>query len=282
MRPAIRLTHAALVILGLPGAPIGCARTSDATTPAASTPAVSTVNGLQNAKWGSNVTVSFANGTMTFRSNGIPNHARQSEYALPYPGVRVPSAATAYAGADPTRAQTYDFAIPTTPTKAATPTSTSLGTIGVMISGAALFNPYEGDGVTVAMASNFTVKNATGRDVAFLDACNGHPTPFGAYHYHALPPCVTAMVDAANGPSHIIGVAFDGYPIYGDRDLNGRQLTAADLDACSGITSATPEFPDGIYHYVLLGTNNSTSSIRCFTGVVRMTPSAAMAGMSHP
>jgi hypothetical protein len=270
-----------LALLGVGTA--SCASTTDATTnTTTATDAVSTVSGMQSAKWGSNVTVTFANGTMTYASNGIPNHARQAQYALPNAGVRVPSAATAYAGADPTVAQTYSFAIPTMPTKATTPTSTSLGTIGVMISGAALYNPYEGDGSTVAMASNFTVKNSVGQDIAFLDACNGHPTPFGAYHYHALPPCVTAMVDIASGPSHIIGVAFDGYPIYGDRDLNGKQLVAADLDGCSGITSATPEFPNGIYHYVLLATNNSTSSIRCFSGVVKVSATASMAGMVHP
>ncbi|MBL0169982.1 MAG: YHYH protein [Gemmatimonadaceae bacterium] len=241
----------------------------------------STQPGLQTAKWGANVTVSFANGTMRYRSNGIPNHSRQLQYALPLPGVRVPGAASAYAGADPTQAQSYDFQIPLTPRKAATPTSTSLGTIGVMISGAALFNPYEGDGVTVAMASNFTVKNTAGENIAFLDACNGHPTPMGSYHYHALPPCVTAMVDTAGGPSHIIGVAFDGYLIYGDRDISGRQITSSQLDQCSGITSATPEFPQGVYHYVLLGNANATSSIRCFTGQVS-SAAATMPGMVHP
>jgi hypothetical protein len=35
---------------------------------------------------------------------------------------------------------------------------------------------------------------------------------------------------------------------------------------CNGITSATPEFPKGIYHYVLFNTKDSTSSIRCFSG----------------
>jgi hypothetical protein len=261
---------------------------------------VSYRSGLENAKWGSNVTVSFDGGFMRYRSNGIPNHARQAEYALPAMGPRpgqsqdqgarggrmgpppdggrgprggggpggAPSAANTKAGADPTSAQNYDFQIPLVPKRAATPTSTNLGTIGVMISGAALFNPYEGDGRTVAMANNFTVKNAAGKDVAFLDACNGHPTPMGAYHYHALPPCVTAQVDVAGGPSHIIGVAFDGYPIYGDRDIKGRQVTAGDLDQCGGVTSATPENPDGIYHYVLLPTTDATSSIRCFMGEV--------------
>jgi hypothetical protein len=251
---------------------VGCGSTQTET----SSNSESTSSGLEAARWGSNVTVSFDNGTMRFRSNGLPNHARQAEYAVPI-GPGIPGPSNARAAADPSRAQNYDFTIPTTPKKAAQPTSTSLGTIGVMISGASLFNPYEGDGVTVAMANNFTVKNASGQDVAFLDACSGHPSPMGMYHYHALPPCVTATVDAAGGPSHIIGVAFDGYPIYGDRDIDGKQLGAADLDRCGGVTSPTPEFPNGIYHYVLLKTNDATSSIRCFSGEVART--GAMAGM---
>lgn len=255
----------------------GCGNSTEVESSADTT---TTVAGLQAAKWGSNVTVSFENGVIRYRSNGIPNHARQAEYAVPTGGGGVPNATNARAVADPTRAQNYDFRIPTTPRKAAQPTSTSLGTIGVMISGAALFNPYEGDGVTVATASNFTVKNAAGQDVAFLDACNGHPTPRGDYHYHALPPCVTATVDVASGPSHLIGIAFDGYPIYGDRDLSGRPLTAADLDQCGGVTSPTPEFPAGIYHYVLLNSAAATSSIRCFAGEVSVT-ARAMPGM-HP
>ena len=32
--------------------------------------------------------------------------------------------------------------------------------------------------------------------------------------------------------------------------LQPSTITASQLDACNGITSPTPEFPDGIYHYV--------------------------------
>ncbi len=213
-------------------------------------------------------------------SDGLPNHERDAQYAVPTGGVVVPDASSATATDDPTVAQTYDFLIPLTPTKAASPTSTSLGVIGLMISGASLYNPYEGDGSTVATQSNFSVKDANGNDVWFLDDCAGHPTPMGQYHYHALPKCVTATVDETDGPSHIIGTAFDGYPIYGDRDINGNQLTAADLDECNGITSATPEFPNGVYHYVLLDSKTKNSSINCFTGEVPTEVlSEAMSGM---
>lgn len=245
----------------------------------------STADGLMLASWGDDVSVSFSDGSLRFVSDGIPNHDRQDEYAVPTAGVRVPDASSAVAAADPTIAQDYDFTITTNPVLADEPTSTALGTIGVMISGAALFNPYEGDGTTVATASNFTVLNDAGEEVAFLDTCNGHPTPMGTYHYHALPTCITAVVDEEGGPSHLLGVAFDGFPIYGDRALDGTQLTADDLDECSGIFSATPEFPDGIYHYVLLDTADSSSSIRCFSGVVdeslTQTTAGGMGGM-HP
>jgi hypothetical protein len=142
-----------------------------------------------------------------------------------------------------------------------------------MISGAVLYNPYEGDGKTVAMSSNFTITNSAGITASFVDKCAGHPTPGmngtgGAYHYHGLPNCVTSQVDITAGPSHIIGIALDGFLIYGANDIDGKAVPITALDECNGITSPTPEFPNGIYHYVLPGTTDATSSIGCFHGVV--------------
>ena len=127
---------------------------SVAPTTTATKISASTASGLRVAKWGTNVTIAYADGYVQYQSNGLPNHARQAQYALPSTGVMVPSATTAYAGADPTLAQNYNFRISTNPTKASATTSTSGGTIGVMISGASLFNPYEGDQRTVAMAGD--------------------------------------------------------------------------------------------------------------------------------
>jgi YHYH protein len=235
----------------------------------ATAPSSSTIAGVKTAKWGSNVKISYAGNNFTFISNGIPNHPRPAEYAYfpdRQPGV-VWTTSNAFAAPDRTKAQNYNFTIPINPTKSAKPTSTSLGPIGAMISGAVLFNPYEGDNTSVATTDNFAVKNSKGQDVSFLDSCNGHPQPMmGDYHYHALPTCITRVVDKAGEPSHLIGVAFDGFPIYGDRAMNGSKIVATQLDTCNGITSSTPEFPKGIYHYVLLDTKDSTSSIRCFSG----------------
>jgi len=262
---------------------------SSSTTASRANASATTAAALRDAGWGDNVTVSFTDGYIVVTSDGLPNHERAAEYAVPSggagPGAGVPTESTSTAMADPSSAQSYSFKITTNPTKAATVSPANGGTIGVMISGAALFNPYEADGSTVALNSNFTVKNASGQDVAFLDDCNGHPNPMGAYHYHGLPSCVTASVDEAGGPSHIIGVAFDGFLIYGDRDIDGNAVTADQLDECNGITSPTPEFPEGIYHYVLLDTPDASSSIRCFSGTVdpsltRRGP-GTMGGMRH-
>ena len=104
----------------------------DSTPAAASTGEAATdmTTGLEGAKWAANVKVAIADGKFRFISDGLPNHERQAEYALPNAGVRVPDASTATAGADPTTAQSYDYSIPTVPTKAASPTDASLGTIG--------------------------------------------------------------------------------------------------------------------------------------------------------
>ena len=61
------------------------------------------------------------------------------------------------------------------------------------------------------------------------------------WHAHGNPSCVTSQVDTATGPSHLIGIALDGFPVYGGRDNKGNIVQVSQLDACNGITSATPE-----------------------------------------
>ena len=242
---------------------------------------VSTITAVKAAKWNPTVKLTYSSKSIIMQPDGIPNHPRDTYYAVPKSqNVVVPDATTAMVIKDPTKAQAYKFTIPSTPKYSATVTKTSLGSIGVMISGAVLYNPYEGDNKTPAMANNFTITDASGITASFVDKCAGHPIPNqGAYHYHGLSSCVTAKVDTTGKPSHVIGFALDGFPIYGDRDIKGKQLTAKNLDQCNGIYSATPEFPKGIYHYVLLGTADVRSSIGCFHGVVDASQIQAMPNM---
>lgn len=223
--------------------------------------------------WGDNVAITLGEDTIRYVSDGYPNHALNDEYIMPddlSPCVPHPTAecshiepvSTAVAGT------TIDLEITTAPELVESTASTPFGPMGVMISGVKVYNPFEGDGVTVAMNANFTMKNGAGEDVPFMDACNAHPSPSpaNAYHYHGFPPCVSEQVDEEEGPSHIIGLAFDGFPIYGNRDADGALIDPSTLDECNGIDSPTPEFPDGIYHYVLLEEMTEQSTIRCLHG----------------
>lgn len=98
LRPVVAGVGAATLIL------VGCASAAAARTS-------TTTAGLKKATWGKNVTVSYSRTTIRLRSNGIPNHSRPAQYALPNAGVQVPSAATASAADDPTTAQSYDYKI---------------------------------------------------------------------------------------------------------------------------------------------------------------------------
>ena len=227
------------------------------------------------------VTTELNDSTFTVTTNSIPNHERDEYYAAPQNGVLIPDATTASAVKDPTSAQTQTFSFPTFPQYSNTTTDAPLGSIGIMISGAVLFNPFEADGQTVAMANNFTITQ-NGITASFVDYCSGHPSPQGNYHYHANSSCVTRQVDTTGEPSHIIGLALDGFPIYGAYDMAGAEVTADKLDECNGIFSSTPEFPKGIYHYVLPNTTDETSSIRCFHGEVDASQIRQMPPMMGP
>jgi hypothetical protein len=226
---------------------------------------------------------------MTVTSTGVPGH-HDAYYLMPVstdyptqvaetPVSKMALAVVPYTASSITSSSlTFNIC----PTKATSTTTTSQGTIGYMINGEALYNAYEAT-TTAALSDNvsytFTDTAGTSQTAYFLDTCNSHATPLThgyAWHYHGVPTCLTATADTASGPSHIIGIALDGYPVYGGRDINGNVITVSQLDACNGITSATPEFPSGAYHYVLpIGVTSGQSSLKCYTGTVSSTTAAA-------
>ena len=50
------------------------------------------------------------------------------------------------------------------------------------------------------------------------------------------------------GEDAFLGLLADGFPVYGPVE-NGVTLTSSDLDNYHGHTTATADFPEGIYHY---------------------------------
>jgi len=241
--------------------------------------------------WGTGTTVSFPSEcTMNISTTGVPPY-HNAYYLAPtsvqYPTTAVysPGSNTAYAVIPytPSAITSSSGSINICPAKASRTTATAGGTIGVILNGEVLFNGGDGAGVSALndQASYTFTSGGTTYTAYFIDQCNSHPTPLSggyAWHHHATPTCVTATVDGATGASHIIGIALDGYPIYGGRDINGNVITTSQLDACNGITSATPEFPSGAYHYVLpLNVTSYQSSIGCYTGTVSATTLAEAA-----
>ena len=144
---------------------------------------------VQDTGWGDNVTIAFGDSNFRFRSNGVPNHSLQAEYVMPDDGTTcVPHPTTDCTHIEPVstavQANDQDYRVTTTPQKVTETVSLPFGPMGVMISGAPVYNPYEGDGTTVAMNANFTLTNKSGQQVAFMDSCNGHPSPYPLATYH--------------------------------------------------------------------------------------------------
>ena len=239
--------------------------------------------GYRQMHWPDGVRVLFVNDcSMVVFTDGRPAHATDPQYLQPAASdapqavvARTPMSdmKLAFEPHDAGRA-TRDgpLVFDICPVRAAHTTGAREGMVGLMVSGAALFAAGEIPGHrATAPADNVRVSSGNGT-AALLDACNGHPTPRaagGLYHYHGLSACVTARVEPDSGPSQLIGIALDGYPIYGDRDIHGVQVALERLDACNGLTSPTPEFPNGVYHYVLpQGATDSYASLRCYAGTV--------------
>lgn len=133
--------------------------------------------------------------------------------------------------------------LPTTPVKATQ--ATSLGTVAKV--GLAL------DGVPIFADAPSVLQ--TGHMPA-LDTCGGHVDPGGWYHWHAASTDIDTVFEHAHVDATcaikqkadaMFAYAFDGYPIYGSVDSDGKVPT--NLDACNGHTGPTREQPGGAYHY---------------------------------
>lgn len=218
---------------------------------------------------------------MTFTTSGVPPF--HTDYYLAPVSTQYPTVVATSPASNttmslvpylPSDISPQSVTVNVCPSKAASTTPTSPGPVGYTVAGEAIFDPYEANGAqTPAMSDNvsYSFTNGSASETAsFIDACNSHPTPTQAgyeWHHHGIPTCLVQQIDGSSGPSHLIGFALDGFPIYGGRDINGNTIAVSQLDACNGITSPTPEFPNGAYHYVLpIGVTGSRSSLNCFAG----------------
>lgn len=176
------------------------------------------------------VSASVEDGWLVVQTNGLPDHA------------------TEQVNPNTPRPADYRLEFPLNPEYSASTTPTGMGAIGVMVNGVLFYNPYTADGLDAVEHEVF-------------DNCLGHPDQMGRYHYHQAPGC---LLDGTDG--QLIGFAFDGFPLYSYTDADGS--TPANLDECNGHFGATPEYPNGIYHYHV--TDVFPYLIGCYHGEVQI------------
>jgi hypothetical protein len=126
-----------------------------------------------------------------------------------------------------------------TPDLTGSTVATQLGTIGIAVSGSALFNDQEGAGDLDQAAAS-------------LDWTGAHIGP-GVYHYHLEPKAFT------NDDDNLAGILLDGVFLYG-RKCNSTGTYPIDLDASGGHTTTT-QYTDGEeeYHYHIINEIYSTT-----------------------
>lgn len=93
-----------------------------------------------------------------------------------------------------------------------------------------------------------------------LDKCGGHAGRGDDYHYHIKPKCMIENIKNYT-PKTIIGWAFDGYPIFGYKDLSGTEIDKNELDQCNGMN-------DPIFGYRYHTSNNEPYILKCLVGEV--------------
>jgi hypothetical protein len=172
---------------------------------------------------------------VVIKTNSLPDH--KSPY---YQGTQWSDKYEAYNGTNPIymtnpnriAQANLTFKIPLNPSVATTHQATPLGPIGVSLNGVPFFNQYAAGGSPLT------------NEVNSFDQYDGHPQQQGMYHYHAEPYYLTTN----KGKSSLLGFLLDGFPVYGPQE-NGQTITNAQLDAYHGHTSATADYPNGIYHY---------------------------------
>jgi len=197
--------------------------------------------------WMSTFSANLANGLRNISGNGLPSHQTGT-----FP-VSAGDPAYAYdKNPNAIQAVTVAWGLPANPTVAVQPTCTDLGSIGILLTGARLYNALDADG-----------RDAVAHEVQ--DACGGHPQGQGTYHYHDLSRCMT-QTDTAGSHSPLVGYIADGFGIYGNLGEQGKALTNADLDACHGHTHALTINGATVTQYHYHTTKEYPYTIGCYAG----------------
>ncbi|MDE2021984.1 MAG: YHYH protein, partial [Patescibacteria group bacterium] len=165
------------------------------------------------------------------------------------------------------KTQDVSYALPASPTFAASASCVPMGPVGIALDGVAIYNALDASG-----------RDAVAHEVQ--DLCSGHPQSAGQYHYHGPSPCMPNV----NKKNTVVGYALDGFPITSLYNASGSYYADTDLDACHGLTSAYTDENGNTktgYHYVL--TEEYPYTIGCFRGTpVATRPAGAPPPQTRP
>jgi hypothetical protein len=243
----------------------------------------------------SDVSITVDGGVRIIRSNGIPAHETGQFPNRGNPNTIAP--------------QRYEFRLPAEPKVADNVTPLRMQPFGVAVNGV-VFDPGAAEWWNRDRTSGWQYEPLFGGGMLGVDQSHAHVQPNGAYHYHGIPVGLVFALTDGKERMALVGWAADGFPIYnpvGYRDpadatsavkslkssyrvkkgtrpsgpggaYDGTFVAdyeyvagAGDLDECNGLTGVTPEYPKGIYHYVL------TEEFPYVPRVYRGTPDASFA-----
>ncbi|ANO52712.1 YHYH protein [Woeseia oceani] len=198
---------------------------------------------LHNAyQWfGANVTVALDGDTVVIEATGRPDHTSpywnpnnaSGLYVAPDPNV------TTVSHMSPGYIEDYNnlftLRAPASPTRAASSSATSLGPVGIAVSGAPIFNDQEGPNVNLEIGV-----------IQGFDSNGAHTGP-QTYHYHLEPKAIS------NDDEALVGVIADGFFLYGRQCYSTPGTYPTDLDASGGHTSVTQHSQgEAEYHYHIM------------------------------
>lgn len=243
---------------------------------------------LSKAKAAARIEIDAANGARLIRADGLPDHSTGR-----FPGPGNPNAIAP---------QSYTLRVPLEPRKTGTIRPSRVQPWGIALNGV-LFDPGTAEFWNNDPRSGWIMEAIGGPRDLGLDHNNAHVQPDGTYHYHGIPNGLMNRLARRDAPT-LLGFAADGFPVYGpfgyaraaDPASGMKKLAPSyrlksgergageppgrhnghyardfdyvaglgDLDECNGREGPTPEYPQGIYHYVL--TEAFPFIPRCFLG----------------
>ncbi len=173
---------------------------------------------IVDAGFSNKVTVTCENGHAHVSADTYPDHPLMIGIVNSNEQVPIPAA-------------DYSVPIPLVATPGSTP-KTRDSSLAIAVNGVPIYD-YTGGG---EMSVNDLYHHQTQHDTLLtqqLDICGGHAGRGDDYHYHVAPTC---MIDAMknSGDDAILGWAFDGFPLYGNKNPDGTPIGEETLDVCNG------------------------------------------------